>query len=337
MTLLQEVAQATAPGGAVRDASVALASLKGTCLYRMESWWTYEFCFGQGVRQFHQDPQTGQRLSEFWLGRFDATVSALSVVPETKLVKQMFVGGTVCDLNGASRSIEVRYLCNDKASGVTFVGELQEPSTCAYQLSIVTPLVCELVGTKPATKKAVIYCNPVMRAPAAPGPWQEAKPEQRQEPPAAPPLSSSFDEQMEAARRLIEARDWDGAVRQLEEARKLVADAQDMRVVSVAQSMAAAREAQGGHGEEVVRLRHEVLDMVRRLGPSHHKRLPYALQDLASACSREERLRSQALDYQRQAVEAFVQIYGPDDAGTTVAQQILERYKSEQQQDKKEL
>ena len=32
-----------------------LRALKGTCFYRLEGWWTYEFCLLKAVRQFHQE------------------------------------------------------------------------------------------------------------------------------------------------------------------------------------------------------------------------------------------------------------------------------------------
>ena len=32
-----------------------LMPIKGTCFYRLEGWWTYEFCFLKSVRQFHQE------------------------------------------------------------------------------------------------------------------------------------------------------------------------------------------------------------------------------------------------------------------------------------------
>ena len=36
-----------------------LLPLKGTCFYRLEGWWTYEFCYMKGIRQFHQEKVKG--------------------------------------------------------------------------------------------------------------------------------------------------------------------------------------------------------------------------------------------------------------------------------------
>eukprot|EP00966_Prymnesium_polylepis_P151573 3502271-Prymnesium_polylepis.1 len=32
-----------------------LQPLMGNCFYRLEGWWTYEFCFPKSIRQFHQE------------------------------------------------------------------------------------------------------------------------------------------------------------------------------------------------------------------------------------------------------------------------------------------
>jgi hypothetical protein len=47
-------------------------------MYRAEDWWTYELCFGRGVRQFHKE---GDRLvSQFDLGRYAEWESNLDEV-----------------------------------------------------------------------------------------------------------------------------------------------------------------------------------------------------------------------------------------------------------------
>ncbi len=42
------------------------------CLYRTIDWWTYEVCYQQHVRQFHNDPATNTLASEYLLGNYDA-------------------------------------------------------------------------------------------------------------------------------------------------------------------------------------------------------------------------------------------------------------------------
>ena len=40
---------------AIPSVASFLESLKGSCFYRLEGWWTYEYCFMKSVRQFHQE------------------------------------------------------------------------------------------------------------------------------------------------------------------------------------------------------------------------------------------------------------------------------------------
>ena len=73
--------QATADASvAMRPAAPRVASylqpLKGTCFYRLEGWWTYEFCFQKGLRQFHQEK-----------------VKATATKPESTTVTQEYILG----------------------------------------------------------------------------------------------------------------------------------------------------------------------------------------------------------------------------------------------------
>ena len=100
------------------------------------------------MKQFHQDPSTGLRSVEYVLGQFDPQISSYEPNLEQKFISQKYVQGTPCDLTGKPRSVEIRFLCNEKQNGMTYVGELSEPATCEYSLSILTPLICEFTGMK---------------------------------------------------------------------------------------------------------------------------------------------------------------------------------------------
>mmetsp|Transcript_21784 Transcript_21784/g.54290 ORF Transcript_21784/g.54290 Transcript_21784/m.54290 type:complete len:429 (-) Transcript_21784:320-1606(-) len=51
--------------------------LVGACFYRLEGWWTYEFCFPKSIRQFHQEkikssgqPDSTSVTQDYLLGRY---------------------------------------------------------------------------------------------------------------------------------------------------------------------------------------------------------------------------------------------------------------------------
>jgi protein OS-9 len=119
-----------------------LKSMDGNCLYFYSGWWSYSFCYGQAVRQFHQlppgkgipiyPPVEDKGVEAYVLGRFDDpeggksksldSTSATGAATETGLAKmetkgdvrymvQHLGGGTTCDLTGRERRIEVQ-VCN---------------------------------------------------------------------------------------------------------------------------------------------------------------------------------------------------------------------------------
>jgi len=55
-------------GAGLKKGGVAdyLSGLEGSCFYRVEGWWTYEFCYRKAVKQFHQE--NGVNTAEFVLG-----------------------------------------------------------------------------------------------------------------------------------------------------------------------------------------------------------------------------------------------------------------------------
>ena len=53
-----------------KQVSELLEPLGNSCFYRVEGWWTYEFCHKKKVRQFHQEGE--EIVNEYNLGEFSA-------------------------------------------------------------------------------------------------------------------------------------------------------------------------------------------------------------------------------------------------------------------------
>ena len=77
----------------------------GGCAYSVKGWWTYEVCFGKGVRQYHvSQPGIGDSLS---LGTFEAmsrgeencaaSRPGESVGERLRFVEERHVGGDLCE------------------------------------------------------------------------------------------------------------------------------------------------------------------------------------------------------------------------------------------------
>jgi protein OS-9 len=137
---------------AVHRGQKLLKGMEGNCIYFISGWWSYSFCYNEGVRQFHPlpsgrnvpmyPPVEDKSVGAYVLGRFhgkeasgddhidydDETSSSKKAskkdesVEETGIAKlevkghegstrylaQHLKGGTVCDLTGEARSIEVQ-------------------------------------------------------------------------------------------------------------------------------------------------------------------------------------------------------------------------------------
>ena len=132
-----------------------LNGLGEQCFYRVEGWWTYEYCHRKHIRQFHKENE--EVTADYVLGNFDAGATstlreqsgggkdAIAVEPSatgrsSKYVALVFTGGSTCDLTGEKRRVEARFFCGSEAN--TFIASLKEPATCQYTLQISTPLLC---------------------------------------------------------------------------------------------------------------------------------------------------------------------------------------------------
>jgi len=129
-----------------------LKPLEGSCLYRLEGWWTYEFCYGKHLRQFHQEKDKPIRpQDEYFMGFNNELIAA-----ETKdnYYAAQYDGGTVCDINGQQRRSEIRFVCNNERP-TSNIMDINEPFSCSYTVAIHTPLLCRHPKFQP--KQEIIH------------------------------------------------------------------------------------------------------------------------------------------------------------------------------------
>jgi protein OS-9 len=159
-----------------------MQGLDGQCLYFVSGWWSYSFCYGSEVVQFHAlptpvngAPAKDPASQDYVLGRVPQpqpgsgqkpggqkhqTQEVLKTEPTTPpntelLVKgdqrylvQRLQGGTVCDLTNRERTIEIQYHCNPGGS-TDRIAWIKEVTTCTYLMEIRTPRLCEDVAFLP--------------------------------------------------------------------------------------------------------------------------------------------------------------------------------------------
>ncbi|KAF2172527.1 hypothetical protein M409DRAFT_50211 [Zasmidium cellare ATCC 36951] len=181
-----------------------LSGMQDNCVFFISGWWSYRFCYNQGVKQFHQlppsrgvpvyPPMEDPGVPGFMLGTYAKQLDhddtpkdeewegevALEMSKgakrlrsghgelvergETRYLVQKLGGGTVCDLTGKERKVEVQFHCNPQSSDR--ISLIKETSTCAYLMVIQTPRLCNDVAFLPPQKDQAnpVKCSPVLRA-----------------------------------------------------------------------------------------------------------------------------------------------------------------------------
>eukprot|EP01121_Diplochlamys_sp_Union-15-3_P009952 TRINITY_DN2739_c0_g1_i2.p1 TRINITY_DN2739_c0_g1~~TRINITY_DN2739_c0_g1_i2.p1 ORF type:complete len:304 (-),score=27.95 TRINITY_DN2739_c0_g1_i2:411-1322(-) len=123
------------------DIEKLLKLLHNSCLFKVEGWWSYEFCFGRHIRQYHED-ERGKLSNEYYLGYPKDD----KILEEEEYASLNYEGGSTCDLTGLPRKTEVRLKCN---SEISIIGDIKEVSTCNYILNVELPSLCSHSKYKP--------------------------------------------------------------------------------------------------------------------------------------------------------------------------------------------
>ncbi|XP_040851630.1 protein OS-9 isoform X5 [Ochotona curzoniae] len=142
------------------------------CLLKTKDWWTYEFCYGRHIQQYHMEDSEikGEVL---YLGYYqsafdwdDETAKASKQHRLKRYHSQTYGNGSKCDLNGRPREAEVRFLC-DESAGISgdYIDRVDEPLSCSYVLTVRTPRLCPhpLLRPPPSAAPQAILCQPSLQ------------------------------------------------------------------------------------------------------------------------------------------------------------------------------
>jgi hypothetical protein len=130
--------------------------LHDRCIYAdTGGYWTYQFCYGLGVVQFHEEEEE-EYTHSIDLGHFAQASSSWKIQTgqgNIKYVLHEYSDGAECAETGEARKTIVRYLCSDSneapAAGSSPPNPLvtvtvTEPELCVYRLDIwLKDLLCE--------------------------------------------------------------------------------------------------------------------------------------------------------------------------------------------------
>ncbi|XP_012936120.2 protein OS-9 isoform X1 [Aplysia californica] len=141
------------------------------CLFKSKDWWSYEFCYGKFIRQFHMEDgeikgniiYLGNYAEDFdWNNETAREERLRSKASISRYHSQTYTLGTKCDLTGQPRRAEVRFMCEENSED--YLARVDEAETCVYTVTIMTSRICRHPYLKaPARRKPVaITCNPLL-------------------------------------------------------------------------------------------------------------------------------------------------------------------------------
>lgn len=135
-----------------------LEGMRGHCLYYHQGWWTYKFCYGMEIKQFHAmgpvngiipwPPMEDPNAYQFVLGKFSPDLlqidegqgTLVHTSAERSYLTQVWTDGTRCDKTGDPRRIDIEYHCAIHMPDV--ISSIKEVSTCNYKMIVQTPKMC---------------------------------------------------------------------------------------------------------------------------------------------------------------------------------------------------
>ncbi|NXD88988.1 OS9 protein, partial [Halcyon senegalensis] len=133
-----------------------------------KDWWTYEFCYGKHIQQYHVE-ESEIKGEILFLGYYqsafdwdDETAKASKQHRLKRYHSQSYVNGSRCDLTGRAREAEVRFLCEEGAGD--YIARVDEPQSCSYVLTVHTTRICHHPFLRPpagATPQPIL-CQPAL-------------------------------------------------------------------------------------------------------------------------------------------------------------------------------
>ncbi|XP_008947504.1 PREDICTED: protein OS-9, partial [Merops nubicus] len=116
------------------------------CLVKTKDWWTYEFCYGKHIQQYHVE-ESEIKGDILFLGYYqsafdwdDETAKASKQHRLKRYHSQSYVNGSRCDLTGRARRLPPQFLCEEGAGD--YIARVDEPQSCSYVLTVHTTRIC---------------------------------------------------------------------------------------------------------------------------------------------------------------------------------------------------
>lgn len=150
------------------DIKENLGSLKNlnTCIYKNQGWWTYEYCFGKYLNQFHMIADNTIESPIIILGNFSGEFN-WSIANDSYLLKdadnrfyheEYYSNGSICDLTNEPRKVLLKLYCDEMTT--QHIESIIELESCVYEIRVHTSVVCSVKGFNKKSERLSVSCNP---------------------------------------------------------------------------------------------------------------------------------------------------------------------------------
>ncbi|XP_071788566.1 protein OS-9-like isoform X1 [Asterias amurensis] len=138
------------------------------CLIKTKDWWSYEYCHGRHIKQYHvEDGKIQGKV--IYLGYYESEMDWNNKTHKdakrhrlNRYHSHTYVNGSQCDVTKTPRETEVRFMCAEGQGDS--IHRIDEPSSCAYVLNIHTSRTCHhpYLRPPPSLKPRPILCYPAL-------------------------------------------------------------------------------------------------------------------------------------------------------------------------------
>lgn len=122
-----------------------IEGLEDTCAFFLNSYWTYTFCNNSQLSQFHGGVKAlaNPNTYKYILGNAPTSNSNYTINKDQGIwhLSKIYDNGTICDLTGEPRTVEIQYICDPKAKRPNLFS-VRELRTCHYLAQIAVPELC---------------------------------------------------------------------------------------------------------------------------------------------------------------------------------------------------